>query len=129
MKQQLHRSLHNYCFKGSSQQDLGMILQFELCSYPPAIFEAIYVMRPANKPALAYAIWVLLPKYVAEPTGQSQYVLDGGSLVNRISWQRGTTYNDICRQYTNYVTRRCEYAIIVFDGYQLGRTIHERWCP
>ena len=46
------------------------------------------------------------------------YVLDGGSLVNRIPWQRGTTYNDICRQYTNYVTRRYGHTIIVFDGYQ-----------
>ena len=32
--------------------------------------------------------------------------------------QRGTTYNDTCRQYTNYVTRRYGHAIIVFDGYQ-----------
>ena len=37
--------------------------------------------------------------------------------MNRIPWQRGTTYNDICRQYTNYVTRRYGHAIIVFDGY------------
>ena len=75
-------------------------------------------MMPANKPALADAIWVLKPKDVVEPTGLSQYVLDGGSLVNRIPWQRGTTYNGICRQYTNYVNRRYGHAIIVFDGYQ-----------
>ena len=30
-------------------------------------------MRPANKHALADAIWVLMPKDVVEPTGQSQY--------------------------------------------------------
>ena len=77
-----------------------------------------YVMRPADKRALADAIWVLMPKDVVEPTGQNQYVLDGGSLMHRIPWQRGTTYNDICRQYTNYVTRRYGHAIIVFDGYR-----------
>ena len=75
-------------------------------------------MRLSNKPALADAIWVLIPKDVVEPTGQSHYVLDGGSLVHRIPWQRGTTYNYICRQYTNYVTRRYGHAIIVFNGYQ-----------
>ena len=48
---------------------LEEIFQFELCSYPPAIFEARYAMRPANKPALADAIWVLMPKDVVEPTG------------------------------------------------------------
>ena len=65
------------------------------------IFEARYAMRLSNKPALADAIWVLIPKDVVEPTGQSHYVLDGGSLVHRIPWQRGTTYTYICRQYTN----------------------------
>ena len=35
---------------------LEEIFQFELCRCPPAIFEARYVMRPANKPALADAI-------------------------------------------------------------------------
>ena len=87
-------------------------------------------MRPANIPALADAIWVLMPKYVVEPTGQSQYVLDEGSLVHRIPWQRGTIYNDICRQYTNYVTRKYGHDIIVFDGYQEELStkdgVHER---
>ena len=89
---------------GTRNDLLEEIFQFELCSYPPAIFEARYAMRPANKHALADAIWALMPKYVVGPTGQSQYVLDGGSLVHRIPWQRVTTYNDICRLYTNYVT-------------------------
>ena len=30
--------------------------------------------------------------------------VERGFLVHRIPWQRDTTYNDICRQYTNYVT-------------------------
>ena len=59
-----------------------------------------------------------MPKDIVGPTGQSQYVLDGGALVHRIPWQRGKTYNDICRLYTNYVTIRYGHAIIVFDGYQ-----------
>ena len=85
-----YRSVHNCCCKGSSLQELG----------------------------LADDIWSLMPKDVVGPTGQSQYALDGGSLVHRIPWQRGATYNDICRLYTNYVTRRNGHAIIAFDGYQ-----------
>ena len=53
---------------------------------------------PDNKPALADAVWALIPRDVVGSTGQCQYVLDGGSLVHRIPWQRGTTYNDICMQ-------------------------------
>ena len=63
---------------GSRNDHLEEIFQFELCSYPPPIFEARYVMIPANKPALADAIWAFMPKYVVGPTGQIQYVLDGG---------------------------------------------------
>ena len=106
------------------------IFQFELFSYHPAIIEAMYVMRPANIPTLADAIWVLMPKYVVELSGQSHYVLDGGSLVHRIPWQRGTIYDDVCRQYTNYVTRKYGHDIIVFDGYQEELStkdgVHER---
>ena len=110
---------------GTRNYQLEEIFQFELCSYPPAIFEARYVMRPANKPALADSTRALMPKDVVGPTEQSQYVLDGGSLMHRIPWQRGTTYNGtchcrlyICRLYTNYVTRRYGHATIVFEGYQ-----------
>ena len=101
---------------GTRNDWLEHILRFELCSYPPAIFEARHVKMPANKPALADAIWALIPRDVVGSTGQSQYVLNGGSLVHRILWQRGTTYNDICRQYTKYVTRKYGHAFIVFDG-------------
>lgn len=100
-----------------TEQQLCNIFQYELCSYPPALFEAKHVLRPANKPALADAIWGLQPSEGIGPTGQRQYILDGGSLLHRIPWQRGTTYNDICKQYTNYVTKHYGHAIIIFDGY------------
>ena len=85
--------------------------------YPPAIRSQIFY-EACYKPALADDIWAFMPKDVVGPTRQSQYASDGGSLVHRIPWQRGTTYNDICRLYIDYVTRRYGHAIIVFDGYQ-----------
>ena len=106
------------------------ISPFELCSYASAIFEARRVMIPASKPALADAIWALIPRDVVGPTEQSQYIMYGGSMVHRIPWQRDTTYNDTCRQYAKYVTRKCGHSIIVFDGYQEGLSTkdgaHER---
>ena len=52
-------------------------------------------MIPASTPGLADAILALIHIYVVGQTGQSQYILYDGSLVHRIPWQRGTTYNDI----------------------------------
>ena len=110
------------CFKGSSQQELGMTSWKRSSN---SNFAAI--PQQSSKPDMLWGLltnlhlqmlWLLMPKDVVEPTGQSQYVLDGGSLVQRIPWQRGTTYNDIWRQYTNYVTRRYGHAIVAFAGYQ-----------
>jgi hypothetical protein len=59
-----------------------------------------------------------MPEEVGEPIGDRQYVLDGRSLLHRIPWTSGTTYDHICRQYTEYVTRKYGLAVIVFDGYK-----------
>lgn len=50
-------------------------------------------------------------------TGEVQYVLDGGALLQRIPWTRGATYHDLCTVYTDYVARKYGEAIIIFDGY------------
>ena len=75
------------------------------------------MLRPANKPALADAIWGLLPSESMEPISQRQYILDGGCLLHKIPWQHGTTYTDICKHYVDYVTRHYRYATTIYDGY------------
>ena len=83
---------------------------------------------PANTPALADATWALIHRDVVGPTGQSQYILYDGSLVHRIPWQRGTTYNDIyvgSAQSTSPEIWTCHYCLRRVSG----RTIYERWCP
>ena len=59
---------HRLIPAGTRNDQWEEIFQFEICSCPPTIFEARYVMRPANKPALADAIWALIPKDVVGPT-------------------------------------------------------------
>ena len=57
------------------------VFKYELCSYPPALFESPLLLCEAQKPALADAIWSLLqaPNLPAV-CGQVQYVLDGGAV-------------------------------------------------
>ena len=76
------------------------------------------LLRLPQKPVLANAIWALLISELPVITGQVQYVLDDGALVQRIPWKRGSTYNDICQLYTDYVRRKYGVAIVVFDGYK-----------
>ncbi|KAG1660829.1 Astacin-like metalloprotease toxin 1 [Nymphon striatum] len=62
------------------------------------IFQRLCVMRPANKATLADALWT--PEIAASPgpTGDVQYVLDGGALLHRIPWTKGTTWETIFAQ-------------------------------
>ena len=78
---------------GISNDQLPGIFQYELSNFPPALFEAKNVMKAANKPALADAMWALMPQDVQGPSENDKYVVDGGSLLHRIPWQKGSTYN------------------------------------
>ena len=69
---------------GMSNDQLPEIFQYELSSFPPALFDAKNVMKAANKPALADAIWALMPQVVQRPSENDKYVADGGSLLHRI---------------------------------------------
>lgn len=55
---------------GGRYENPQAFFKFEMCSYPPALFDSSLFLRQANKPALADAIWTI--------TKNSQNVLDGG---------------------------------------------------
>ena len=97
--------------------DLESVFKYELCSYPPALFDSSMLLREPQKPVLADAIWALLKPGSLEIKGDVRYVLDGGALIQRISWSRGFTYREICKLYTQYVIVKYGQAIVVFDGY------------
>ena len=103
---------------GMSNEQLPEIFQYELSSYPPALFDSKNIMKAANKPALADAIWALMPEDVQSLSEDHYvYVIDGGSLLHRIPWQIGSTYNNISQKYTDYVMQHYGQASVVFDGY------------
>ena len=103
-----------------SSDDLELAFKQEFCSYPPALFDSSLLLHEADKPALVNTVWKICESGVPAdiPDDHIQYVLDGGALIQRIPWSRGSTYGDICHQYTEYVVRRYKDAIVVFDGYE-----------
>ena len=102
------------------------IFKYELCSYPPALFDSSLLLREPQKSVLANAIWDILTQDIPGISGEVQFVLDGGSLLQRIPWTRGATYRDIC---TVYVAKKYGEAIVIFDGYSESSTkdmVHQR---
>ncbi|KAK3705553.1 hypothetical protein QZH41_000251 [Actinostola sp. cb2023] len=103
----------------NSSDDLEALFRYELCSYPTALFDSSLMLRQPQKPVLVDAISSkLTPDATTGPAGDAQYVLDGGSLLHRIAWPKGSaTFKEVCGLYCSYVTRKYGRPIIVFDGY------------
>ena len=56
--------------------DVEAVFKYELCNYPPALFESLLLLREAQKPVLADAIRALLqPPDIPGVSGEVQYVL------------------------------------------------------
>ena len=115
----------------STLDNVEEIFKYELCGHPSALFDSSGLLREAQKPALAHAIWELGGCGVSQFTAENvHYVLDGGSLVQRISWAYGAKFDSICEDYVNLIVRNYGHPHIVFDGYSNGPTTkdvtHER---
>ena len=141
----------------SNDIDIPEILSYELCSFPPSLFEDKQMLLKSDKPPLAKAIEkfaiqkktdaYLSSELFQETEGEEnedisnhllesleasinivediieaehQYILDGGSLLHRVMWRKGSTYDEISRPFAKFTHQEYGKAVIVFDGYESG---------
>jgi hypothetical protein len=104
--------------------DISEIFKYELCNFPSSLFDANGFPREAHKSTLADIMWenTVNDDNLPEAQKDTYYVLDGGSLLHRIPWQRGIKFCDIIQTYLNYVQKHYPSATVVFDGYPDGPT-------
>ena len=103
--------------------DISEVFKYELSGVPSSLFDNTGLMREPQKSALAQAIWShgdcsLDEDYQPEQT--INHVIDGGSLLQRIPWEKGSTFGDICNKYYEYLSQKFTNSIVVFDGYASG---------
>ena len=101
---------------GERGEDLSSLFKYELCSHPLSLFGSVSLPLQANKAVLADALWKAVEEEQRHPSGNVQYIRDGGALLHRIPWPRGSTYDSVCLLYVRYVTQRYGRCAIVFDG-------------
>ena len=83
--------------------------------YPMSLFKHGYMRKP-NKPAL-------YTKFAAGLTNEDlpcpvRYVVDGGCLLHKVRWSRGSTIDAVMYMYVSYVVSRFGTSVVVvFDGY------------
>ena len=93
---------------------------YELCTFPTSIIDNDGLLREANKPQLAGAIWKDIggSKHHFQIPDDVRY---GGALLFKVFCRKGLSYNDICTLYIIYVIKHYGGGtIVVFDGYVNG---------
>ena len=76
-------------------------------------------MRDSCKSNLADAIWKVSSTSNATFPKNKIFVLDGGALIQKRTWQKGETFKDICQKYVDHIIQNFGQSArwIVFDGY------------
>ena len=99
--------------------DMAEAFRYELCSYPPALFESLWLLKQANKASLADAMLDIVKESQPEsaPKLDVYYIVDGGALLQCLPWQCGDLFEIICQMYMDYVMRKYSQATLVFDEY------------
>ena len=107
--------------------DAAEAFRYELCSYPPALFESPQLLRQANKASLADAMWDIVKESQPESASKLDVhcIVDGGALLQRLPWRHGDLFETICQMYVDYVMRKYSRATVVFDEYVDGPSIKD----
>ena len=121
-KETLHISpellFQRYIVAANNLDNKEQIFMHELCPHPAALFDEDGMMRQTNKSVLADILLAEYPNTDSIILPDIQYVIDGGSLLQKITWPCGMTYDQLAKMYVDYVKRKYNQStIIVFDGY------------
>ncbi|KAK3105425.1 hypothetical protein FSP39_024991 [Pinctada imbricata] len=100
-----------------TSSDLSDVFKYELSGVPSALFDNSGLLREAQKSQLADAIWSFGDCGVDSIDSCSSFVIDGGSLLHRLTWPQNVTYGSIITMYTHYISSRYKNPCIIFDGY------------
>jgi hypothetical protein len=103
--------------------NLGRALTQELAPFPHALFSFPTSLLKADKPPIAEAL--LEHTNGAYIEGDipitDRYIIDGGSLLYRLGWNRHSTYGEIAT--ASYADLACKGRLrptVIFDGYSNG---------
>ena len=87
---------------------------YELCNYATSLFDSAIFLKQPQKSQFSDAIWAIAnPSPISLPT-DAHFVLDGGALIHRVPWERGSSLHMIIDKYIVYVQTKYGAPTIVF---------------
>ena len=80
-------------------------------------------MRKPDKPSLRKALMKDEDVVTKDQlNANSIFVVDGGVLLHRVRWMKGTTFDELCENFVQYVRKHYKTCTVVFDGYGVPST-------
>ena len=110
------------------EENVEEYFAYEMTNYPMSIFKD-HMMRKPDKASLRK---VILPEKneIKNKKLTGKYVLDGGALLHRVTWNKGMKFKEIAEEYRKYINNNYGLSYIVFDGYDdtqsIKSTEHQR---
>lgn len=101
-------------FIKKTQEELKEFLKYELSPYPLSLFDQTGMRK--SKKSILYDMFTPVSEESIND-GTRAYVIDGGYLLHKVVWQKGSTFGNICKKYVNYINTHYINATVVFDGY------------
>ena len=113
--QRLFKASKNLC------NDEIATFSYELCSFPPALFDSQGFPHKAAKDALADLLWPYVSGDSVPEIDQPgiHFIIDGGHLVHKIPWTQSATIGETIQSYREYIQRKYgnDRVTVVFYGY------------
>jgi len=117
-KKETSSLFHRLLILAERSANVESYFRHELTTIPTALFKDDFMRKP-NKPELAKCITknvLVETSVIASP--DSQFVLDGGSLLHKVRWYKDATFGSAFRQYSKHIfSHYGRNSFIVFDGY------------
>lgn len=122
--------IHSFSFKDAQLQQTGCLMTYQkYLSMNCAIFHHHYLKKidflVNHKSLYLQMIQLMTDDNLPEAQKNTHYVLDGGSLLHRIPWQKGENFSNIIQAYITYVHKHYPFATVVFDGYPVRPTVKD----
>lgn len=100
---------HRLVVLAQSSDDVASCFTYELTPYPTALFKDGFMRKP-NKATLYKDFCKDLTS--ASLPSDKVFVADGGCLLHRVKWQKGSTGYDVMRMYVKYVIQRDSVSLL-----------------
>ena len=80
-----------------SLEELSTAFGYEFSAKSVPLFDKVNLTNEADKPKLKHTLSKLLPKIVHVIPPNSKYVLDGGTLLHKVTWTVSHAFVQICQ--------------------------------